>query len=351
MDGYAISTADLRGAGGDAAISLAIEGEVRIGQAPPGLPRGRAVRIVTGGAIPAGTDAVIKREDVREHADRIDLPTGVSIAPGENIRRAGENAAQGQCVLRQFTRITPAVAGALATLGISRPSVCRPLAVGIITTGDELVGIHESPTPWQIRDSNAASLRALITSLRVAEVRHTRVRDDEHRLANAVSSHLRTCDALILTGGVSMGHRDFVADAVTAAGATVVFHGLPQRPGKPILAAATPDGKPILALPGNPVSVLVTGRRYAVPAIRLRGSGTPPASLDSGIRVSLSNADSKSIPLWWHRPVRLNGDGTATVIDTKSSGDILGVAQSDGFVEIPPNQSGPGPWAYFGWTP
>jgi molybdenum cofactor synthesis domain-containing protein len=180
--------------------------------------------------------------------------------------------------------------------------------------------------------------------LHVAAAR--RVADDPGLLHEAVSRLLHSCDAIVMTGGVSMGPKDFVPGVLTELGARVVFHRLPQRPGKPVLGAVFPGGRPVLALPGNPVSVMVTARRMAVPILaRLAGLGReiPPG------QVRLANADDKRLHLWWHRPVRITGSGLAELAPGMGSGDVASAARSDGFVEVPPGQAGEGPWPYYSW--
>src|SRR5690606_37122803 len=156
-----------------------------------------------------------------------------------------------------------------------------------------------------------------------------------------------TADLVFITGGVSMGDRDYVPRALQDLGARTIFHKLPQRPGKPVLAAVFPGGVPVMALPGNPVSVPVTARRIGVPVPRrLAGFQAPK---DVPPLVTLAPADTRTIDLWWHRPVQVTGPNRATLIANMGSGDVAGVAASDGFVEVPPGQSGAGPWPYFCW--
>lgn len=346
MDGFAARLADLQ-----AHARLTIAGEVRIGREPAAMPGSPCVvRIVTGGAVPMGSDVVIKREDVTEHADLITFEPAAAakLKRGENIRFAGENAPGGKAIAEPGALITPALAGAIATVGRVHVRVHQPLTIAIISTGDELVDVHEQPTPWQLRDSNGPALAAMFAPCPwVARVAAHRVEDDERSIDQALQAAVEQADAILLTGGVSAGHRDFVPGALARAGIETVFHKLPQRPGRPVLAAVTADGRPVLALPGNPVSVLVTARRLALPAIRRRAG---LASLAVPTMVRVVNADDRAIGLWWHRPVRLTGPGEAALIDMRSSGDIVGVAMSDGFVELPPQQSGPGPWPYYAWS-
>jgi molybdopterin molybdotransferase len=126
-----------------------------------------------------------------------------------------------------------------------------------------------------------------------------------------------------------------------------VFHKLPQRPGKPMLGAVVGDSKIICGLPGNPMSVLVTASRIALPVLHhLAGRcGIRPSHA-----IRLTNADAKAIDLWWHRPVRMTDTGCAELVQSMGSGDVIAIAGSDGFVELPPGASGSGPWPYLSWT-
>jgi len=152
---------------------------------------------------------------------------------------------------------------------------------------------------------------------------------------------------VLLTGGVSAGQYDFVPGVVAALGAKTVFHRLPLRPGGPILGAVGPDGQAILGLPGNPVSVLVTARRLARTVLR-HLAGFACASCPVPV-VRVTNDDGRTLNLWWYRLVRLTGPGVAELVPAQGSGDVVALARSDGFVEIPPNASGAGPWPYYGW--
>jgi molybdopterin molybdotransferase len=346
MDGFAVRLDDaLRG-------PLPIAGDAAIGDAPPTLPRGAALRIVTGAAIPHGADTIIKREDLLEQdgsiAARTERPTW---RVGDNIRRCGENMAAGAVIIEPGAALTAPRVGALATIGAHAPLVHRRLRIAILTTGDELLPPDTPALPaWRLRDSNGPALRAMFEHRGwVESVSQTRVADDEERMRDAIAAALAACDALLLTGGVSMGHRDLVPSTLASLGVRTLFHRLPQRPGKPLLAGVTADGRPVLGLPGNPVSVLVTARRFAWPALRQRAGMVSEANGGPDAIVEFANADERTIPLWWHRLVRLASPGRALLTDVRSSGDILGAAGSCGFVEIPPDRSGPGPWPFFRW--
>ncbi len=346
MDGYAVRLTDLPVDGG----RLAVAGEIAAGQPPTPLPAGQAIRVFTGACVPAGADAVVRREDVDEDGRTIALRIQAGeIKVGEYIRRRGENARVGQAILAPGTLVTAPVAAALAAFGVHRPEVFRRVRVGVLITGDEVLAPDAVPEPWQIRDANGPALRCLLAGLPWVEITACdHVPDNLDRLTDRLRELLAGCDAVLLSGGVSMGDRDHVPAAVAAAGATCVFHKLPTRPGRPLLAAVGPAGQAILGLPGNPVSVLVTARRFGLPVLRKRaGWADPEPPLPS---VRLAAPDQRTLRLWWYRPVRLTAPGLADLVPNVSSGDLAGPTRSHGFIEIPPTDAGLGSYPFWSWS-
>lgn len=350
MDGFAVRVADLS----SPELSVA-RAEAMIGRAPVAIEPGAATRIVTGAPVPSGADAVIRREDVEDHDNRIRLNISAdSIRPGMNIRRRGENARAGDVVAEAGRVIDAPVVGAMAGFGLASAPVFARVRVGIITTGDEVRGVGERCEPWQLRDSNGPTLHAMLAARQWIDAAAPRRAIDE---PEAIAAELRHAaehaDAVFLTGGVSMGDRDFVPGVVRALGARVVFHKLPQRPGRPMLAAVLPSGVPVLGLPGNPVSVLVTARRIGVP-ILAHIAGIHPGAFGGRLR-SVAPSDGSAIDLWWHRLVREQAEGgplagrRLELVSLRGSGDFAAAAASSGFVEVPPGGSGAGPWEYFCW--
>jgi molybdopterin molybdotransferase len=359
MDGYAVRAADVLAAvrAGTGPVTLRVAGESRIGCEPPALPASAdatpvAVRIATGAPLPPGADAIVKREDVTEHAEgghgvaAVTLAAGASaperLRPGDHVRRRGENAPRGGVVLAAGTVLSVAALGTLAAVGAFAPRVRPRLRVRVITTGDEVVPPEATPRPFEIRNSNAPALVSLLAARRWIEPTHAaHVRDAGPALRDALREALDEADAVILTGGVSMGHRDLVRAGVEDAGASVVFHGLPQRPGKPMLGAivtrAGGTRVPVFGLPGNPISALVTATRIVMPVLAacagVRHAHAPPGA---AALVRLTNPDGRALDLWWHRLVRLTGDGRAELVDGRGSGDIIAGGNADGFVEVPP---------------
>lgn len=348
MDGYALRLADAR------LGRLPIAGELPIGQPPRPLPARSCLRIVTGAPVPADADVVVKREDVEEYADtiRISAEAVARLKLGENIRRRGDNAPAGAPLARSGDLVTPALAGGgLATFGLAEVRVHRAIGIAIISTGDEVLDVQATPTEWQLRDGNGPALRALFAGRPWASVSmHERVGDDEGAIRAAIARAVESCDAVLLSGGVSMGHRDFVPAAIRAVGGEVVYHKLPQRPGRPMLGAVVGDSRVIFGLPGNPLSVLTTAVRIALPVLRrLAGSGGESPDGSQAV-VEVVNAGDKAIDLWWFRPVRLTGNGRAELVPMTGSGDVIAMAASGGFVEVPPGGSGRGPWPYYPWA-
>lgn len=338
MDGYALRVGDARG-------EVPICCEVQTGQAPPALPAGSAARIFTGGAVPEHGEAVLPREQVIETADHIVIPEELRAKLGQNIRYRGENADQGDVVLRAGTVMHPARVAAAAIFGVRRARVYRRVRIGLVVTGNEVVTGGEA-APAEVVDANGPSVTSLLAAIPYVDVVGvSHARDDPGQTQEALVSLLEQCDAVWLTGGVSLGDFDYVPAAVSAV-AEVVFHGLPVRPGKPILAAVSADNKLILGLPGNPVSVMVGARRFGVEAVRklagVTGRSIAPA-------VQLEEHDGKTLHLWWYRPVVMTRDGTAKLVSSRGSGDVVAAAASDGFVELPPNAAGPGPWPFYRW--
>lgn len=344
VDGYAVRLADLHAGG------IAVEGEASTGQPIVPLPTGRAMRIFTGGPVPLGAEAAIRREDTEESPGQIRLRVPpLSIVHGQDIRRTGENLRAGQVVVETGALITPALAAALGSFGAGRISVHRRVRVGVLTTGNEVMAAGNPVQPWQIRDANGPALATLLAGPRWVEPMGGRaVADDRAAIASTLEQMLASCDVVLVTGGVSMGDYDYVPDAVRDVGGRIIFHRLPIRPGKPVLGAVAPGGKAILGLPGNPVSVLVTARRLGA-AVLARMAGRSAAARADGL-VRIADADQRSLEMHWFRLVRLREPGVVELQPSRSSGDVAAAARADGFIEVPPGITGAGPFAFYRWN-
>jgi molybdopterin molybdotransferase len=339
MDGYAVRLSDLGGG------TLEVSSVAKAGYPLESLQPGKAVQIFTGAPVPAGADCVIRREDTRESPGQVELRVpSESIRPRQNIRYQGENATVGQRILGSGKLMTTATIGCLATFGPPTVAVRRRLSISLLASGDELVAPGGPAQPWQIRDSNGPTLRAWLAGLTWAEVvGQSRVRDSLMDTQNALAAACSKSDVVIFTGGVSAGDTDYLPQGIVDNGGEILFHRLPIRPGKPVLAGLL-NGKLIIGLPGNPVSTAVTARVIAQPLLEhLVGLESRPL-----IYLPLNQPDDKTLNLVWYRLIQLNGD-SAALVDTRGSGDLVSLARSDGFLEIPAGQSGPGPWRAWFW--
>lgn len=347
MDGFALRLADVK------QEQIPICGTSQAGHAAPELREGEAVRIFTGAPVPSGADIVVKREDTLEQPQQVEITVDrSSLRTGQNIRRSGENAPPGSEVLSAGIEIGAAQMVALATFAPPQVSVYRRVRVAILNTGDELIEGGSPALAWQIRDSNGPLLEALIGKRGWLELTsRVRVADQIDVLRNHLAAHLKNNDAILLTGGVSIGDTDHVPHVLRELGANIVFHKLPIRPGKPVLGAIGPQGQAILCLPGNPVSVAATALRIAFPILKHLAGFRDIAP--SFMPVVLTDPDQKSIPLHWYRPVQFCRPIANAMIQVRltpnlGSGDVVALSASDAFIEIPIDQATQtGPWKCF----
>lgn len=346
MDGYGIRLDDLQ-----SNTPVPVSGESKAGSAPPKMVSGKAIRIFTGAIVPTDCEAVIKREDTDESDSEVQFHQEIveHIKSGSNIRFQGENSPVGSEVLQPGTLVTTSVAATLSNFGCVETSVYRPVKVAILTTGNEVVDPStKGLDPWQLRNSNQTSVLAALSGMPFTDasfIQH--VVDEPDALAETLRHAIDTCDAVVMTGGVSKGDYDYVPETIATAGGQIVFHGLPIRPGKPILGATTADGKLILGLPGNPVSSTVNAVRFFKPLLsKMSGQAnwqTQPAL------VELTEPPFKAIPLHAMILVRMISPGKAEIVSAKGSGDLVALGKSDGFVSVSPNETSTGPWPYYAW--
>ncbi|GAC1416306.1 MAG: molybdopterin-binding protein [Candidatus Velthaea sp.] len=265
MDGFAVRSSE----GG---ATRRISAEIRMGQAPPGpLGAGEAMRIPTGGVLPEGADAVVPIED----ADVVVMPGEVGEAisvreipqAGAAFTPRGSDMAPGDRAIAAGRRIGGPELGVLATLGITQVAVYRRPRVAIISTGDELVDTSSEPNIGQVRDSNRWAIAGALIALGADPVHLERAPDDLDALRARVAEGLDRADAVILTGGSSVGERDLTPDVIAGFGAPgVIVHGLRVKPGKPTVLAAI-GGKPVIGLPGNPTSALMILEAVCAPIV------------------------------------------------------------------------------------
>ena len=332
VDGYAVRSADTFGCSDAIPAILKLRGEVLMGTgAEETLESGCCVAVPTGGAMPPGSDAAVMLEYTEDYGDGT-IGVCRSAAPGSNLIFRGDDVRPGQTVLPAGRRMTAQDVGALAALGVSRVSVCRRPAVGIISTGDELIPVEEIPREGQIRDVNSAMLRALAEEAGCEAVPFGILRDDEALLRETLDRALARCDAVLISGGSSVGMKDATCRVMEARG-EVLFHGIAMKPGKPTILGSA-GGKPVFGLPGHPAAAFFVSRLLVLPLLdRLQGR-TPrgyavPALLTEAVSANHGRAQymgaflSRQDGLWYARPIR------------GKSGLITTLANSDGYFCIP----------------
>ncbi len=267
MDGYAVRARDVQ----DSPARLRVVGQVMAGDDPGALEvgEGETVLIMTGAVIPRGADAVCMVEQTRSDGGWVFIDEPV--AAGTNVRPAGGDIAPGTQVFPSGVRLGPAHIGVLASIGAEQVTVYPRPRVGVVSTGDELMTGPGPLTPGKIRDSNRASLLARLRADGFVGVDLGLARDEPGALARTLQEAVQSCDAVLTSGGVSVGDRDFVKSVLKELGGQQArWLQVAVRPGKPFaFSALPPHGAPVFGLPGNPVSALVSYEMFARPALRL----------------------------------------------------------------------------------
>jgi len=265
MDGFAVRAADTVGADADCAVVLPIAATIAAGSvAPRPLEAGEAMRIMTGAPIPDGADAVIMVELTEAVGDEVKVLA--EVPEGNHLRHVGDDIAAGADVFSPGTVLSPGHLGVLASVGRESVMVHRRPRVGVMSTGDELVEGAKALLPGQIRDSNRLTLLSLVREAGLEAVDLGLVRDDEHAIRQALSRGAAETDAVITSGGVSMGDFDLVKAILTELG-DFNWMQVAIKPAKP-LAFGVMAGTPVFGLPGNPVSSMVSFELFARPALR-----------------------------------------------------------------------------------
>ncbi len=266
MDGFAVRAADTVGA----PVVLVVVGMVAAGVDPVAegieVGPGDAVRIMTGAPMPPGSDAVVMVERTEASPDGVTVEVGIEVSEGNHVRTPGEDLVAGDRVFEVGTVLSPGHLGVLASIGISSVVVHRRLRVGVLSTGDELSEGPYPLAPGQIRDANRPSLLALLDELGVEALDLGRVADDEAAIEAALVDAVARCDAVLTSGGVSMGDFDYVKVVLDRIG-DMRWMQVAIKPAKP-LAFGLVDGVPVFGLPGNPVSSMVSFELFARPALR-----------------------------------------------------------------------------------
>ena len=309
-------------AAGDIPVDISLENE--------------CIEIMTGAALPETTDTIIRYENLTIQ-NRIATVIVESVKQGQCIHAKGKDKKQNEIVATANQMITPALIGMCASIGKKELLVKKPPRVIIISSGDELIDVHENPSPYQIRRSNNYIIKAALQQYSIdADMLH--IPDNPETTKQQIKTCLQQYDIIILSGGISMGKLDFIPQALKELSVENLFYKVQQRPGKPFWFGKHPNGVLVFAFPGNPVSVFMCLYRYFLPWLK----SSLALNSNQNLYAVLNEDFSFKIPLQYFLQVKLNmndkGRLLATPQEGNGSGDFANLLTSDAFMELPLEQ-------------
>ncbi len=341
MDGYAVRAQDTFGASGTLPMYLTVIGEVPMGAEPRfALSAGQAALVHTGGMLPSGADAVVMIE-VTQKSREDEIEILKAVAPGENSLRVGDDITEGAELFPAGHVLRAQDLGGLAALGITRITIARQPRVALLATGDEVVPPEVEPSLGQVRDVNSYSVAGQIQRAGGVPLRCGIAPDNYAKLKRMAQAALAEAEMLVLSAGSSVSVRDMTADVIHELGQPgLLVHGVALKPGKPAILAVA-DGKPIIGLPGNPVSAMVVADLFVAPAIyRLQGCLNPPPR--QTVRAKLTHNLPSQAGRVDYTPARLiirEGETWAEPAFGKSN-QIFTLVFADGMVVTPSDSNG-----------
>jgi molybdopterin molybdotransferase len=333
MDGYALRAAAVAGGRrvfGVGGVQAAGMRAFKLGPAEDAC-----LEVMTGAVVPEGADLIVPYEQT-ERAGGVVTLTGdlARFEPGACIHRRGSDHRAGDVLVRAGTRLTGREIAVAAACGCATVTVAQLPRIAVIATGDELVEVDHVVAPHQIRRSNDYALRAALATAGYPQAERFHLRDVRHEIEHMLWHIVAEFDVVIITGGVSKGKFDFLPGELDRQGVRRGFQGVAQRPGKPFWFGITARQTPVFALPGNPVSAYTCLHRYVLPALA-HASGLTPRPQQ---KVALAAPVTFRAPLAYLLPVKLSAgphaEALATPDPSNTSGDLAGLLDTDGFVEL-----------------
>jgi molybdopterin molybdotransferase len=332
VDGYAVKAQDTFGASQFNPKTLKLtENE--------GVREGEARQIWTGNPLPRGADSVIMLEYTKRITEKIEV--GITVTPGGNVSKKGEDVQRGEVVIRAGTRLKPHHLGLFAALGATRVDVVKKPKVAILSTGNELVELGHKPKPSQIVETNRLILSSMCQELGAEPLDLGIAKDDLKEISAKIREGLERADVVITTGGTSVGYPDLVPMAVNQIGTPgVIVHGVAMRPGMPT-ALASLQGKPVFILSGNPVAAMIGFEVFARPLLlKLLGVEREPRStLKARLTRRVASALGRRVFLRV-RVFERNGEFFAEPVRIKGAGVLSTMTKANGYVKIPENREG-----------
>ncbi len=335
MDGIAIAFADFA----EGKRSFPIQSTQAAGDPAQSLEPGNCIEIMTGASLPQGADCIVPVERITVNDLGAHVEANYEAGERQFIHGRGSDHKKGTGLLKSGTAVTPMNVAIIASCGLPELTVAKQPKISVISTGNELVPAGDAIEPHQIRMSNGPAIVALLEDHGFHSAEHDHLVDRPALLKERIAQHLARTNVLILSGGVSMGKADYIPQVLDELGVDVTFHTVSQRPGRPMWFGVGPEGQAVFALPGNPVSTLVCGRQYVIPALHhMSGmaAATPQfASLTADVtfKPQLTN----------FLPVKLLSNAAGQVlampVHTNTSGDFASLSGTDGYVELALEQS------------
>ena len=328
VDGYAVRARDTFGCTDAIPAILPLQGEVLMGEgAEFALRPEECVAVPTGGAVPQGADSVVMIEYTEDYGDGT-IGISKSAAPGQNMIFRGDDVFPGKVILQKGRVLSSQDIGALAAIGRVQVPVVKKLTVGVISTGDELVPPDAVPGPGQVRDVNSPMLEAMLSAFGVNVINYGIVIDDEALLSEMTAKAAAQCDAVLLSGGSSVGVKDAACRIIQSMG-QLLLHGIAMKPGKPTILGKA-GTKPLVGLPGHPVAAYFVTKLFVLPLLgRMTGRDMTAYTVTARLTESVSANHGRA---QYHccRLERKNGELFAYPIRGKS-GLITTLAGADGY--------------------
>lgn len=297
-----------------------------------------AIEVMTGAVLPVGVDTVIPYERINIENAVATLNADVEVNNAQNIHFEGSDYDRGEVLLEKGLKLNSAAIAIIASQGATSAKVVSLPKLAIISTGDELVEPGQECKPWQIWRSNAFALKAELKNFGIPEekINLFHLEDTKEAVFNSIKDILSSHDGLIISGGISMGKYDFVQNVMADLKVEQIYYKIKQKPGKPMYFGKAPGGQAIFALPGNPVSALVCMRRYVIPSLK-KSLGT----FEKMTEVVLTEEVNFKKDFTFFKAIKLSSEGGKLLghpLKSNGSGDFSSLAESDGFIEFPPER-------------
>ena len=335
MDGIALSWNDYS----QGQLNFPIQAMQAAGDKRLVLKKGSCIEIMTGAALPRGSDSIVPFEELSIVNDVAQINTQYKLKKNQYIHPRATDFPKGKQLLKPGKRISAFDIAIITSCGKKEVVVSKDPIIRVISTGNELVEPGKPIKPHEIRMSNGPAIVSLLKSHNYKKIKHDHIVDDISKLEEHLAIHLKESNVLILIGGVSKGKADYIPQVLHSLGVKVIFHKVSQSPGKPLWFGKGPEGQLVFALPGNPVSALICCRQYVLKSL-LCASYTLKSAPEY-VKITSKIYFKPSLTLF--KPVKLKSDKYGQVlaipITYNTSGDFASLSDTDGYIELPQNKT------------